>query len=105
MFFFRESWNWVRWSRAVLLQSALMVATCSFSFAETIWRIGNPDGSSGEFRPWIDPATGARLNYANPESDAVYVVGPNASDRSWNAYQPGNANGGAGFRRHPSRIE
>ena len=105
MYFLRERGARVRWSRAMLFQFAIMIATGSASFAETVWRIGNPDGSSGEFRPWIDPVTGARLNYAEAESDAVYVVGTNASARNWNAYQPGSANGGAGFRRHPSRIE
>jgi alpha-mannosidase len=73
--------------------------------AETVWQIGVLDRSSAEFRQWIDPVTGVRLDYGDPATDLVFKVGHSSPARDWLAFQPGSANGGAGFRAHPCAIE
>lgn len=87
---------WVTWLGFSVLQAE----------GDELWRIGTRDESSAEFHPWIHPTTGERqIDYSDPRSDAVYRVGTSDPAKDWPAYQPGSANGGAGFREHPARIE
>jgi hypothetical protein len=73
--------------------------------AEPLWQLGSFDRSSAEFRPWIHPTSGERqIDYTDPQSDASYHIGTSDPSRDWPAYQPGSANGGAGFRRHPATL-
>ena len=61
-----------------------------------LWTIGKLDGSSGELN-------NQSVNYANPKSDPVYVVGKSQA-RDWYRFQPGPANGLTGGREHPFKI-
>lgn len=73
--------------------------------ASDVWRIGVADESSAEFRQWIHPATGERqIDYLDPRSDAVFVVGTSRPAEDWPAYQPGSGSGPTGFREHPATI-
>jgi alpha-mannosidase len=65
--------------------------------AKTLWRIGSFNASSGEFRS-------QDIDYADPKSDLVYVVGK-SSDHDWLRFQPGPANGMTGGREHPFTIQ
>ena len=65
--------------------------------SETVWQIGIFDEASIEFVK--------QINYANPASDPVYVVGKSVATKDWPGYQPGSANGQAGYRPHPFSIE
>ena len=60
-----------------------------------IWRIGEFNASSGEFRS-------QDIDYANP-ADSIYEVGKSVN-RNWLRFQPGPANGMTGARRHPFTI-
>jgi hypothetical protein len=62
--------------------------------SETIWQIGRFDTSSAEF------ASGATPNPA-----PVYVIGVSQPDKDWYAFQPGSANGSAGHKPNPVRVE
>lgn len=62
----------------------------------TVWRIGVFDEASIEFDKDID--------YSDPTQDPVFIVGQSTSPRDWPAYQPGSANGPAGYRVHPFTI-
>jgi hypothetical protein len=64
---------------------------------KTLWQIGSFNASSGEFR-------GQDIDYADPKSDPVYVVGK-SSDKDWLRFQPGPANGMTGGREHPFTIQ
>lgn len=73
---------------------------------EILWEIGRRDESSAEFKQLWHPATGARMiDYDDARQDPVYRVGTSRADQDWLAYQPGSANGQAGFRPHPFRID
>ncbi len=61
-----------------------------------MWRIGEFNDSSGEFRS-------RDIDYASPKSDVVYVVGK-STDQDWLRFQPGPANGMTGGRLHPFTI-
>ena len=65
--------------------------------SETVWQIGTFDEASIEF--------GKQIDYANPASDPIYVVGKSIATKDWPGYQPGSANGQAGYRPHPFSIE
>jgi alpha-mannosidase len=65
--------------------------------ARVLWRIGTFNASSGEFRS-------QNVDYADPKSDPVYVVGQ-SSDHDWLRFQPGPANGMTGGRLHPFTIQ
>jgi len=91
--------------RKLVLVAGLLCCGALAQSAELLWQIGVFDRSSAEFRPWIDPVSGARLNYADAASDPVFKVGESVPARDWQAYQPGSANGGAGFRPHPFTIQ
>jgi len=90
--------------RCLALGCALLAAVEARS--EILWQIGKPDESSGEFSHWRDPATGRpRLDYGDATQDPVFRVGRDDPARHWFAFQPGPANGAAGFREHPFTIE
>jgi len=90
--------------RVLALVFGLMSSTALA--AEILWRLGRPDESSGEFSHWRDPSSGrTRLDYADPTQDPVFRVGRDDPARGWFAFQPGSANGAAGFREHPFTIE
>lgn len=76
----------------------LLFATGALAHAaqRTVWKIGEFDGSSGEFRS-------QDIDYKNPKSDPVYVVGRSTSE-DWYRFQPGPANGMTGGREHPFTV-
>jgi len=61
---------------------------------ETVWRIGSFDGSSAEFHEGQPPAPAP-----------AFVIGKSQPSKDWYAFQPGSANGGAGSRSHPVRVQ
>jgi len=65
--------------------------------SKMLWRIGVFNASSGEFRS-------QDIDYADPKSDPVYVVGK-SSERDWLRFQPGPANGMTDGRLHPFTIQ
>src|SRR5258705_11390807 len=67
------------------------------SQSRTLWQIGIFNASSGEFRS-------QDIDYADPKSDPVYVVGK-SSQQDWLRFQPGPANGMTGGRLHPFTIQ
>lgn len=79
-----------------------MVATltaAAHAAQQTLWKIGTFDGSSGEFKS-------QDINYADPKSDPVFLVGQsNDNDKDWYRFQPGPANGIAGGRLHPFTVK
>lgn len=85
--------------KTVAICGALVAALVVPARAQhTIWQIGRPDDSSREFHDSFG------VNYASATSDVVYVVGKSTA-RDWPRFQPGPANGLAGGRLHPFRIE
>lgn len=85
--------------RPALLAFALTVVIASAAFAQqkVVWQIGQFDDSSGEFRS-------DGIDYANPAWNPVYKIGVGQS-AEWPRFQPGPANGIAGGRLHPFRID
>jgi alpha-mannosidase len=81
---------------AALLLAATLPADASAT-EQTIWKIGTFDGSSGEFKS-------QDINYADPKSDPVFVVGE-SRDKDWYRFQPGPANGMTGGRLHPFTVK
>src|SRR5579872_907790 len=81
----------------VLVLFPVLTVGAAKAAPETVWQIGKFDEASIEFEKGID--------YANPSDDPVYVVGKSIAARDWPAYQPGSANGHAGYRPHPFTIE
>lgn len=73
------------------------------TFSETLWQIGTFNFSSGEFNSGKGgpPLFGQRF----PQGELIYVVGKSSPDQDWPAYQPGSANGRAGFAPHPYTIQ
>jgi len=76
---------------------ALLSPSCAFAQDHPVWKIGIFDYSSGEFRS-------EGINYSDPKSDPVFVVGQ-SSDKDWYRFQPGPANGMTGGRLHPFTIK
>jgi alpha-mannosidase len=81
---------------AALLTAALL-SIFARATEKTLWKIGTFDGSSGEFKS-------QGIDYADPKSDPVFVVGQNG-DSDWYRFQPGPANGMTGARLHPFTVE
>jgi alpha-mannosidase len=84
-----------------LARRVLLVLIVSFNLAasaqsRSVWKIGTFDRSSGEFRS-------QNIDYANPKSDPVFIVGK-STDQDWYSFQPGPANGMTGGRSHPFTI-
>jgi alpha-mannosidase len=87
-------------TRKVTMTALLMAVTltaAAHATEKTLWKIGTFDGSSGEFKS-------QDINYADPNSDPVFVVGQ-SSDKDWYRFQPGPANGIAGGRLHPFTVK
>jgi hypothetical protein len=63
----------------------------------SVWKIGTFNHSSGEFRS-------EGIDYADPKSDPVFVVGQ-SKDADWYRFQPGPANGMTGGRLHPFTVK
>jgi alpha-mannosidase len=80
----------------VLFLAATLTAAAQ-NTEKTLWQIGTFNGSSGEFKS-------QDINYADPKSDPVFVVGQ-SNDREWYRFQPGPANGIAGGREHPFTLK
>jgi hypothetical protein len=81
---------------AVLFMTVMLTA-CAHAASKTIWNIGTFNGSSGEFKS-------QDIDYSNPKSDPVFVVGQ-SSDKDWYRFQPGPANGISGGRLHPFTVK
>jgi len=64
----------------------------------TVWQIGTFDHSSGEFRD------SHGVDFADKSSDVDFHVG-SSTPADWMRFQPGPANGLAGGREHPYRID
>ena len=77
---------------------AALTPAVGWSQQRTIWQIGAFDDSSREFHDSFD------VDYANAASDVNYVVG-RSNVHDWLRFQPGPANGLAGGRLHPFRIQ
>jgi hypothetical protein len=76
---------------------AVTLAAAAHATERVIWKIGTFDGSSGEFKS-------QDINYADPKSDLVFMVGQ-SNDKDWYRFQPGPANGIAGGRLHPFTVK
>jgi alpha-mannosidase len=87
--FLRKTW-------AGLLLTALLSPLYGLAQDHPVWKIGTFDYSSGEFRS-------AGIDYTDPKSNLVFVVGQNR-DKDWYRFQPGPANGVTGGRLHPFTI-
>jgi alpha-mannosidase len=87
----------LRLTGIVLVLFPVLTVVLAKGAPETVWQIGNFDEASIEFEK--------RIDYANPSGDPVYVVGKSIASGDWPAYQPGSANGHAGYRPHPFTIE
>ena len=77
---------------ALLLAGISSLARAS----QQIWKIGDFNGSSGEFRS-------EGIDYSDPKSDPTYIVGK-STNQDWYRFQPGPANGMTGSRLHPFTI-
>jgi hypothetical protein len=89
--------------RAVLCLGAFLLFALSMSVTasgqeQSVWKIGVFNYSSSEFR------NHDVINYADPKSDPVYVVGK-STEQDWYRFQPGPANGMTGGRFHPFTIK
>lgn len=90
------SWLLSRVSAFVALAICLLPAqpaTAEASGTIPVWRIGEFNSSSGEFRS-------QNIDYSNPKSDPIYEVGK-STNQDWLRFQPGPANGMTGARLHP----
>lgn len=86
-------------SIARVARAAILLITVAVPcFAETVlWTIGKFDSSSGEFKS-------QGIDYADPKSDPVFVVGQ-SKNGDWYRFQPGPANGMTGARIHPFTLK
>ncbi|MGA7564733.1 MAG: polysaccharide lyase family protein [Terriglobales bacterium] len=75
----------------------VMLPAVALSAEKTLWKIGNFDASSSEFKS-------QNIDYADPKSDPIFVVGQ-SGDKDWYRFQPGPANGMTGARLHPFTIK
>ena len=67
----------------------MTVVVCGFgaapgAFAQTLWRIGTFNDSSGEFNPGNPGAP--LFGQSFPKGDLVYVVGKSSPDKDWPAF-------------------
>ena len=89
--------------RTVLLHSVISLLFFSFparvqAGSQKLWQVGTFDESSQEFKA-------GGIDYSNPAQDPVFTVGKSDPATDWYAYQPGSANGKAGFRPHPFTVK
>ena len=75
----------------------------AWAVSKVVWQIGKFDQSSGEFNQ--SEALPAVFASAHPKSDVLFIVGKSKPATDWPAFQPGSANGRAGFRPHPYTIQ
>lgn len=82
---------------------ALAMTVVSLLFPQAIhaasrilWRIGTFDDSSVEFRGKVD--------FKNPLTDPVYVVGKSDPEKDWPAFQPASHDDNWGAKAHPLTI-
>jgi hypothetical protein len=87
----------------LLLVIMISLAPRAAGAAKVVWQIGKFDQSSGEF--YHGRAQPATLGPAHPKSDVLFIIGKSNPATDWPAFQPGSANGRAGFRRHPYTIQ
>jgi alpha-mannosidase len=87
----------LRRTRAHWLATAMLAPVLGLAADHSVWKIGSFDFSSGEFRS-------QNLDYADPKSDPVFVVGQ-SSGEDWHRFQPGPANGMTGARLHPFTVK
>ena len=80
-----------------ILALSLVSPALTQAAEQSIWKIGTFNHSSSEFR-------GQDINYADPNSDPVFVVG-RSKDADWYRFQPGPANGMTGSRLHPFTVK
>jgi hypothetical protein len=89
----------------MLVAFIVFICPCELAGAaqEVVWQIGKFDQSSAEFHQGeIKPPNVAGTQR---ESDVLFIVGKSNPASDWPAFQPGSANGGAGFRPHPYTVE
>lgn len=79
-----------------LATAALQHPDLDRAAAQTLWQIGKFDQSSAEFQK---PPT-----EIDSAQDPVFVIGHSIAATGWWAFQPGTANGKAGYRPHPFTI-
>ena len=78
----------------------MLVCTGIASAADTLWSIGNKDGSYKEFA-----AAGNHTDYTKLfANDVTYTVGKSAPEKDWPFIQPGPSDDWAGLKQHPFRI-
>ena len=87
----------IRLAMMAAVLSAVSLAATAHATERMLWKIGTFDGSSGEFKS-------QDINYADPKTDPVFVVGQ-STDKDWYRFQPGPANGIAGGRLHPFTVK
>lgn len=87
----------MRLERLFISALVVLATTAAYATDRTVWKIGEFNGSSEEFRS-------QGIDYANPKSDPVYVVG-RSTDNDWYRFQPGPANGMTGGRTHPFTVK
>ena len=79
---------------------SVLVCTGIASAADTLWSIGNKDGSYKEFA-----AAGNHTDYTKLfANDVTYTVGKSAPEKDWPFIQPGPSDDWAGLKQHPFRI-
>src|SRR3984885_6187750 len=76
---------------------AIALTAAAHATSTTLWKIGTFNGSSGEFK-------GQAIEYSDPTSDPVFVVGQ-INDKDWYRFQPGPANGIAGGSLQPFPVK
>jgi hypothetical protein len=87
----------IRKAVVTALFTLVILTAAAHATKKTLWKIGTFDGSSGEFKS-------QDINYSDPKSDPVFVVGQ-SRDKDWYRFQPGPANGIAGGRLHPFTVK
>src|SRR6266536_5443719 len=87
----------IRTAAMTALFMSVILTSAAHATEKTLWKIGTFDGSSGEFKS-------QDINYADPKSDPVFVIGQ-SRDKDWYRFQPGPANGIAGGRLHPFTLK
>ena len=87
----------------VVLATILCFSQHAVGASQVVWQIGKFDRSSVEFTRHNAPAL--KPGAAQAQNDLVYVVGKNKAETDWPNFQPGTANGKAGFRSHPYAIQ
>jgi hypothetical protein len=91
-------------ARLQLLPTLLVVAAtlgfvqCAKAASQVLWQIGKFDKSSSEFDQRMVPTPKPYTPHP-----VVYVIGK-SQETDWPRFQPGSANGPAGFQPHPCTI-